>query len=194
MRDRGGQGQSKNLSHASWKWTPPPFFVSSQANIRNIFSDQKSPRHLEGLTPSLRARGEEGPGGDPKHEVTHLENDPPIFWKLCYHRPILGTRSLTWSLHNNQKWVFLYGTDKHTDIATLWLIRPKGRVSENSFANFSYKTCCHNLLHYYYCNILLQLSKSPLPLHMSLRSLLSLPSILLLSCVTYPSLPHCGMP
>ena len=49
------------------------------------------------------------------------------FWKICHHRPILGTCSLTKGLDNLCKWVFRDGADsqtnkqtkKQTDILTL---------------------------------------------------------------------------
>ena len=56
-----------------------------------------------------------------------------FFFKLCHHRPILGIRSLTLSLHNTWKWLFWNGTDRLTARRTWQLydwIRPEGRFSD----------------------------------------------------------------
>ena len=67
------------------------------------------------------------------------KTDPPFFGILCHHRPILGMRSSTRSLHNTWKWVF---RDVKTYIHTYrWTSRlydwpgPKGRVSEKAFGS-----------------------------------------------------------
>ena len=53
-----------------------------------------------------------------------------FFWKFCHHWPILRIRSSTRGLHDLRKWVFWDATDRHTDIATQWLNRPRGQFSE----------------------------------------------------------------
>ena len=51
-----------------------------------------------------------------------------LFWQFCDHRPILGICSGTRALHSTGKWVFWNGTIRHTDIATLWLNRPRDPI------------------------------------------------------------------
>ena len=50
-----------------------------------------------------------------------------FFFKLCQRRLILGIQSPTRSLHT-QQWVFCNGTDRQTDMATLWPNRPRGPI------------------------------------------------------------------
>ena len=56
---------------------------------------------------------------------------------MCHCRPILAICPSTRSLQDTRKWVFWIVTDrktnKQTNIATLWLNRPRGRFSENVY-------------------------------------------------------------
>ena len=88
----------------------------SQANIRNTFIDQSSPQHRE-MFLFIYFLGEKKEG---------------TFFLLCDHRSIVWIHSSTRALHDTGKRVFCDGmdrqTDRHKNIATLWLNWPSGPI------------------------------------------------------------------
>ena len=93
--------------------------VSSKANISNTFFDQKSSLHLEmfflfNFYLFLFFLG----GVQNRTFEPSQENQAHLPFKLCHCKPILGIHSLTTGLPDSPKWVFWYGTDRHTHTRT----------------------------------------------------------------------------
>ena len=131
------------LLKCCWNAGEVPFKCRwSAVEVQTANSQQPQPHTFPMLTPPLPTVGWSKTA---RFLQSWRKKFPRFFcWKLCHPRPILGIRSSTRSLHNLQKFLisrWRRQTNKQTDMATLWLDRPRGLIQWKVFSDNYFFIC-----------------------------------------------------